>query len=90
MIEEFIDLANEEVERQRKYLRPNEKISLIERDGFLEVQARHVFYDRHGGFAEAAVLQHFDIWLMKRAYVGMEIGEGIRALLYKLRNEGVS
>ena len=86
---DIIDIANEEVERQRKNLRPNEQIRLSERDGFLHIKAKHVFYDRDGGIAESKVEMSVDTRFVDAAYAGMEIGEGIRHMLYRLRNEGV-
>jgi hypothetical protein len=86
---DIFDIANEEVVRQRKHLRPNEQIELGAHDGFLELKAKHVFYDRDGGLAEAKIEMFVDTRFANPAHVGMEVGEGIRSMLYRLRNEEV-
>ena len=83
---DIIDIAKKEVERQRKHLRPNEQIRLSERDGFLHIIAKHVFYDRDGGIAQTRVEMSVDTQLVNPTYAGMEIGEGVRAILYRLRD----
>lgn len=85
----IIDIANEEVERQLKHLRPNELIELSERDGFLHIKAKHVFYDRDGGIAVSRVEMCFDAHLVDAACAGMVIGEDIRRMIFRLRSEEV-
>ena len=83
----IIDIAKKEIKRQRRHLRPNEQIRWTCGDWLLEIEASHVFYDQSGGFAEARTKVFFDAQFLNPTYAGMKIGEGIREMLYKLRNE---